>query len=274
VQASSQTSRIQPLTAIVSSSQLVITLAPTSLSFRNETLASGAITTISNSSNLTLTVPTSGTLGTTSSSLARLVVLAVKNGSNMELAITNLAGGINLDETSRITTSSAAATSTNSVYCANNLADTVYRVVGFIDATYISPSGWSSITEVQGAGGQALASLSQQCRAWVNYNGTTGAIGSTSTIRGSYNVSSVTHTATGRWTVNFTTALPDANGTLLCTSEDRAMANVYHGGISGSDSTAPLTTTAAYIVYWAGACNTAYSGAQTDVTYAYVAVFR
>jgi hypothetical protein len=45
------------------------------------------------------------------------------------------------------------------------------------------------------------------CRAWVNFNGTT----SPGTIRASGNVSSVTRNATGSFTVNFTTAMPDAN---------------------------------------------------------------
>ena len=45
------------------------------------------------------------------------------------------------------------------------------------------------------------------CRAWVNFDGTT----SPPTIRGSGNVSSVTKNATGDYTVNFTTAMPDTN---------------------------------------------------------------
>ena len=46
----------------------------------------------------------------------------------------------------------------------------------------------------------------QLCRAWVNFNGT-----STVTIRASYNVSSITDNGTGDYTVNFTTAMADAN---------------------------------------------------------------
>jgi hypothetical protein len=45
-------------------------------------------------------------------------------------------------------------------------------------------------------------------KAWVNFNGTTA---SPSTIRASYNVSSVTKNASGDYTVNFTTAMVDAN---------------------------------------------------------------
>ena len=43
-------------------------------------------------------------------------------------------------------------------------------------------------------------------KAWVNFNGT-----GTVAIRASYNVSSITDNGTGNYTVNFTTAMPDAN---------------------------------------------------------------
>jgi hypothetical protein len=44
------------------------------------------------------------------------------------------------------------------------------------------------------------------CRAWVNFNGT-----GTVAIRASGNVASITDNGTGNYTVNFTTAMPDAN---------------------------------------------------------------
>ena len=44
------------------------------------------------------------------------------------------------------------------------------------------------------------------CKAWVNFNGT-----GTVAIRAAYNVSSITDNSTGSYTVNFTTAMPDAN---------------------------------------------------------------
>ena len=46
----------------------------------------------------------------------------------------------------------------------------------------------------------------QLCRAWVNFDGT-----GTVAIRASYNVSSITDNGVGDYTVNFTTALADAN---------------------------------------------------------------
>jgi hypothetical protein len=44
------------------------------------------------------------------------------------------------------------------------------------------------------------------CRAWVNFNGT-----GTVAIRASFNVSSITDNGTGDYTINFTTAMSDAN---------------------------------------------------------------
>jgi hypothetical protein len=47
---------------------------------------------------------------------------------------------------------------------------------------------------------------SYTCRAWVNFNGT-----GTVAIRASGNVTSITDNGTGDYTINFTTAMPDAN---------------------------------------------------------------
>ena len=51
------------------------------------------------------------------------------------------------------------------------------------------------------------------CRAWVNFNGT-----GTVAIRASGNVSSITDNGTGNYTVNFTTAMPDANFAVCASS--------------------------------------------------------
>jgi len=54
------------------------------------------------------------------------------------------------------------------------------------------------------------------CRAWVNFNGT-----GTVAIRASGNVSSITDNGTGDYTVNFATAISDANYSLnVSTGED------------------------------------------------------
>ena len=45
------------------------------------------------------------------------------------------------------------------------------------------------------------------CRAWVNFDGSAGAV----SIRRSFNISSVVENSTGQYTINFTTAMPDAD---------------------------------------------------------------
>lgn len=76
------------------------------------------------------------------------------------------------------------------------------------------------------------------CRAWVNFNGT-----GTVAIRASFNVSSITDNGTGDYTINFTTALPDANyaPTMMCGFDtDSGSPNGHLAEISRD--TAPTTT--------------------------------
>lgn len=52
-------------------------------------------------------------------------------------------------------------------------------------------------------------------KAWVNFNGN-----STVTIRASFNVSSITDNGVGDYTVNFTTAMADANFAAVASSKN------------------------------------------------------
>lgn len=60
--------------------------------------------------------------------------------------------------------------------------------------------------------------------AWVNFNGT-----GTVAIRSSYNVSSITDNGTGNYTVNFATALSDANYAVAATGD---LGGPWYGGVS------------------------------------------
>jgi hypothetical protein len=74
------------------------------------------------------------------------------------------------------------------------------------------------------------------CRAWVNFNGT-----GTVAIRASGNVSSITDNGVGDYTVNFTTAMPDANYSVSAisvpTSDFRERMKLFDN-IGGYSSTA------------------------------------
>lgn len=108
------------------------------------------------------------------------------------------------------------------------------------------------------------------CKAWVNFNGT-----GTVAIRDSYNVSSITDNGVGDYTVNFTTAMPDANYTCAATCTARGGGGTPSVGRSvgfGSGSTTNTNgtyTTAAVQLY----CQNS-SGTVTDVPTVTAAVFR
>ena len=98
-----------------------------------------------------------------------------------------------------------------------------------IAGTFQFNSGYGSVATAYG------------CRAWVNFNGT-----GTVAIRGSGNVSSITDNGTGDYTVNFTTAMVDANYAAECTIQyDQAGSGV--GGTYPSYSrNAPSATSARF----------------------------
>jgi len=62
--------------------------------------------------------------------------------------------------------------------------------------------------DLQFNSGYGSVATAYGCRAWVNFDGTQTAA---NMIRESGNVSSITDNGTGSYTVNFTTAMPDAN---------------------------------------------------------------
>lgn len=72
--------------------------------------------------------------------------------------------------------------------------------------------------------GYGSVATAYACRAWVNFDGTNAFSPnpSTSAIRGSGNVSSITDNGTGDYTVNFTNAMPDSNFCALGTGSQKA----------------------------------------------------
>jgi len=89
--------------------------------------------------------------------------------------------------------------------------------------------------------------------AWVNFNGTAA------TIRSAYNVSSITRNSAGDYTVNFTTALSDAN---YCCNVTSANGNI---GSINSNAAAPTTSAVRVISF--------YPASAVDVAYMNVSIF-
>lgn len=122
---------------------------------------------------------------------------------------------------------------------------------------------WDSTGLLSFNSGYGSNAVAYGCRAWVNFNGT-----GTVAIRGSANVTSITDNGTGDYTVNFTTALPDANYSVNTSSA----VNVPYISPTPSDQSNPiaLSTTSVRVQtgFFAG------SQALRDQALVCVSVFR
>ena len=154
--------QIQAISASAAASALTITAAALNLDFRSNTLGSGTVTTVSGTP-ASLVVPSGATLGTISAVQSRLVVLALNNAGTIELAVVNISGGNNLDESTLLSTTniSAGSASASTVYSTFTRTSLAFRVIGYIESTQGTAGTWATApSTIQGYGGQALDSMS------------------------------------------------------------------------------------------------------------------
>lgn len=168
--------QLRTIGAAVGSNALTATLAPCFIDFRAVSLSSGTINNRSVSTTISLTVPAGATLGTVSAQPSRLMILAIMGPANVELAIVNLTGSTNLDETTLINTTAITSGSNSATVIYSTVARTgvPFRVVGFIDSTQATAGTWSTVpSTVQGAGGQAMAAMASigYGQTWQNLTG-------------------------------------------------------------------------------------------------------
>jgi hypothetical protein len=115
----------------------------------------------------------------------------------------------------RVMTSKIALPAPKSALLVSPAHMTVDGITGSVGIGTTNPSNLLAL----GTGGAAFPTPSGSaplyaCRAWVNFDGTgTG----TFAVRASGNVSDITKINQGRWTVNFTTSMPDRNYSVTCT---------------------------------------------------------
>jgi hypothetical protein len=109
--------------------------------------------------------------------------------------------------------------------------------------------------------GYGTAGVAYGCRAWVNFNGS-----GTVAIRASGNVSSITDNGTGNFTVNFSTAMPDANYSVAGSANN--VGGVGNNGLVALYTGVANPSTSSFTIF------TLIGGTQTDNTYVNVAVFR
>ena len=136
-----------------------------------------------------------------------------------------------------------------------------------VTSTGIAVTGTHSVTGTQSVGGNlsfnsgyGSSAVAYGCRAWVNFDGT-----GTAAIRGSGNVTSITDNGTGDYTVNFTTAMSDANYSVT-----GALGGSTILGIDLTLLGATAPTTDAIRIGTRGTT----SGTLIDTTYVDVAIFR
>lgn len=156
--------RIQPVDYSLSGNALTLKLDPTTLDFRSTTLTSGTPTTISNASQITTTISSGSTGGTTSAVQSDIILLAINNAGTMELAWVNASGGVDLSETGLISTTAeggaGGADSASTIYSTTARTNVAYRVVGFFRSTQTTAGTWAQTPSLmQGAGGQAVAAM-------------------------------------------------------------------------------------------------------------------
>lgn len=117
---------------------------------------------------------------------------------------------------------------------------------------------WTSGGDLSFNSGYGSVATAYGCRAWVNFNGT-----STVAIRASGNVSSITDNGVGEYTVNFTTAMPDANYAVAGSVQNTTL----NGGTFTSSAGNNLTTSTRVLSF--NAANTTFDSAVVAV-----AIFR
>lgn len=107
------------------------------------------------------------------------------------------------------------------------------------------------------------------CKAWVNFNGT-----GTVAIRAAFNVSSITDNGTGLYTVNFTTAMADANYVTSISAGRATATTIASGGERNLVSILRQQTTDAIVVTAinSGTADTTVVG--TDKDQVFVTIFR
>ncbi len=133
-------------------------------------------------------------------------------------------------------------------------ADTIAFSEGGVEAMRLDSSA-----NLQFNSGYGSVATAFGCRAWVNFNGT-----GTVAIRASGNVSSITDNGTGDYTVNFTTAMPDANYSFTGACQNSGTGPQF---VTGKNS-GTYSTTQLAIQVWN------YLGNFSDVPYVNIAIFR
>lgn len=214
------------------------------------------------SSTESMRIDSSGNVGIgTSSPTAPLTIVAPSNG---------LAFAVNGRSSDNLGGLYFYANNGTTSHCQITASASEYRVAAqstAVQTFYTNGTERMRITsggDLQFNSGYGSVATAYGCRAWVTFNGTNGSIVS------SGNVSSVSRNSTGQYTVNFATAMPDANYAVSGAASTNSGADgprIFVVG-SGQYSNYSKTTTAFNCQSWY------YDGNHYDAAFVYAAVHR
>lgn len=252
------TPNLQSIDYAFSAGALILKLNPTTLGFRSTTLTAGAPDNVANAAQITTTISSGSTGGTVSAVQSDIVLLAINNAGTMELAWTNLAGGLNLDETNLITTvaegGAGAADSANVIYSTTARTGVAYRVIGIFRSTQTVAGTWAQAPAlVQPVGGQALAAMASIGYGQTEQNVTGSRAFSTTYYNTTSKPIEVAVTALNSTTTGFSLTLNiGANSRALYTPNTLAAGNVpiYVSGIVRPGGSYSITASAANLSTW------------------------
>jgi hypothetical protein len=183
------------------------------------TLTTG--TTTSTAANITngtvqMLTASTGTIGTFNSTTGTIGTIKSTTGTITNLS-TTLAGDFTISQgTATLATSGATAGTYGSVTAIPFLTvDAKGRITSATTGTFSStpPAGSVTFNTLSTSTTESDNVAKRTAKAWVNFNGvgTFSPNPSTSVIRSAFNVSSITKIGTGNYSMNFATAMADAN---------------------------------------------------------------
>lgn len=151
---------MSPFNVTQAANLLTGTLGACKVDFRNTALATGTPIEYNVASPLSLSMTNiAASLGATTGVQTRLAYALVYGAGTPQIAVANTSGGLQIDESNLITTSSIGAGSTSDATWYSTSAigtPSPYKIIGICDATWTTGVGWGSPTLVQPAGSIAI----------------------------------------------------------------------------------------------------------------------
>ena len=149
---------------------------------------------------------------------------------------------------------------------ASTTADLLFYAGTGVAASNVERARITSDGNLQFNSGYGSVATAYGCRAWVNFNGT-----GTVAIREDGNVSSITDNGTGDYTVNFTTAMPDANYSAQVSAQVTA-SSYLQVFMFGTNALSLVNPTSSSFRFWTANYNN--GSANSDSAIVTASVFR